>query len=221
MFRCLFLCALLLPALSAQGADPRPKSGIPEIDSLPLNDWSVSTTPLSTPKTLLLSTLFPGGGQFYGGHPVRGGFLLGLESTLFGLSLYTYFVTLPQYDRETRHFLSAADTAFKQRNPAYFQSLVQAARDNGSKRIQEAELANSELAWAIGLHFYGMADAVEIARRSQGIVPPVRSVQSAMWYGLAFPGGGQLYTANYGKFGMLWMALGSQRAFGLVAPECR
>jgi len=240
MFRCLFLCALLFPALCVRGADlppppsttssatpsatpaipatdslarhtddPRPPSGIPAIDSLPLNDWKIQSTRLSIPKAVALSAIFPGGGQFYGGHPVRGSFLLGLETTLFGLSLYTYLVTLPQYDRITSHYLDNANASFRLGNTSDFQGWIQNARDNGIKRIEEADLANSELAWAIGLHFYGMADALEIAHRSQGFTSPVLSVKRAMFYGLIFPGGGQLYTGNYGKFGMLWMALGA------------
>jgi len=212
MFRCLFLCALLFPALTALGADPRPKSGISAIDSLPVNDWGSSDSSVSTFKAVALSVVIPGGGQFYSGHPVRGGFLLGLEATLIGLSLTNYFVTVPQYDRETRTYLDSANAEFRQRSgvpQSNFQGWVELARVNGLKRIEQADLANSELAWAIGLHFYGITDALEIAHRSQDTTHHEYSVKRAMWYGLAFPGGGQLYTGNYGKFGMLWMALGA------------
>jgi len=43
-------------------------------------------------------------------------------------------------------------------------------------------------------------------------VPPERSVGRAFVYGLAFPGGGQIYNESYGKFGLLWMALGASTA---------
>ena len=212
MLRRFFFCALLFPALSALGDTPRPKSGIPAIDSLPLNDWKADTTPLSTSKALTLAVLLPGGGQFYGGHPVRGSFLVGLETVLFGLSLYSYYVDLPRYDRETNRLLDSANAAFDHVNSdanaqSRFEGWTALARDNAAKRLQQADLANSELAWAIGLHFYGIADAFEIARRSQS-EPKVRSVKRAMWYGLAFPGGGQLYNGRYGKFGLLWMGIG-------------
>src|SRR5207237_355004 len=55
----------------------------------------------------------------------------------------------------------------------------------------------------------GIADALEIANRSHESEPKARSVRRAMLYGLAFPGGGELYNGRYGKFGLLWMALGA------------
>jgi TM2 domain-containing membrane protein YozV len=210
--------AILLLALPLFAADPRPPSGIPEIDSLPLHDWRVNARPLSTAKTVSLSALIPGGGQFYGGHPVRGGFLLGLETLLFGLSAYTYVVDLPRWDRETSRYLDSADAAVEimARDPARraqaqadLEKWVGLARDLSSQRLRQADLANSQLAWGLGLHFYGMTDALEIARRSQEEDGPVRSVRRAFFYGLAFPGGGQLYNDRYGKCGMLWMALGA------------
>lgn len=200
--------------LNAHAAAPRPKSGLPEIDSLPLNDWKAESVPLSRTKTLALAALIPGGGQFYGGHPVRGSFLMGMEAALFGLSLYTYWVDLPRYDRETNRFLDSANAAFLQlatdpNAATRYKGWVGLAQENSSQRLRQADLANSEMAWALGLHFYGMADAFEIANRSHESEPAVRSVQRAFWYGLAFPGGGQLYNDRYGKFGLLWMALGA------------
>src|SRR5690606_348531 len=68
-----FLAALLwAPPASAQN---RPPTGIPALDSLPLHDWGLPDRPLSMPLAIGLATVFPGGGQFYGGHPVRGSFL--------------------------------------------------------------------------------------------------------------------------------------------------
>lgn len=208
----------LLP-LSICADDSRPKSGISEIDSLPLNDWKVETPPLSIAKTVTLSALIPGGGQFYSGHPVRGGFLLGMESLLFGLSLYSYFVDLPNLDRETNRLLDSADASLGKiktdpNQQANFQGWVQLARANAAQRLQHADLANSEFAWAVGLHFYGMADAFEIANQSHPKDFQPRSAQRAMWCGLAFPGGGQLYNGRYGKFGLLWMALGASTVSG-------
>ncbi len=214
----LLIIGLLLP-LYIHAADPRPKSGISEIDSLPLNDWKVENPPLSITKTVALSALIPGGGQFYSGHPVRGGFLLGLESLLFGLSLYTYLVELPHFDRETKRFLDSADVALDQsvQNPDRykdFQRSIELARSNASQRLRLADLANSEFAWGLGLHFYGMMDALEIAGQSHPSAFKPKSVQRAMWYGLAFPGGGQLYNGRYGKVGLLWMALGASAVSG-------
>ena len=208
--------ALALFTASATHAQARPLSGIPALDSLPVYDWGLPDRPLSVPLTVGLSTVFPGGGQFYSGHPVRGSFLLGLEAMLLGISLYTYHVDLPRRDREINRDLDSADAAAARwaqgGGSAAEDDLVfwtPQARRNAGLRLQYADLANSQMAWGLGLHLYGMADALEIALRSHDPVPPERSVRRALFYGLIFPGGGQLYTGRYGKFGMLWMALGA------------
>jgi TM2 domain-containing membrane protein YozV len=211
------LCLLAASPSAAQSGQGRLPIGIPEIDSLPLHDWGTATRPLSMPVALGLAAVIPGGGQFYGGHPVRGAFLAGLETVLVGLALNTYYVDLPRRDRTTRAYLDAADAALERlvMNPsdaaaeAEFRAWTQQARANASLRLQYADLANSQLAWAVGLHFYGIADAIEIVNRSHRPVTPNRSVGRAFIYGLAFPGGGQLYNERYGKFGMLWMTLGA------------
>jgi hypothetical protein len=209
-------CLLLASLASAQAGQGRRPIGIPEIDSLPLQDWGTPTRPLSMPVALGLALVIPGGGQFYGGHPVRGSFLVGLETVLLGLALNTYYVDLPSRDRTTRNYLDAADEAFVRlsQNPSDeaaardFRLATQGARDNASLRLQYADLANSQLAWAAGLHMYGILDAVEIVNRSHNPVPQERSVGRAFMYGL-LPGGGQVYNGRYGKFGMLWMTLGA------------
>jgi hypothetical protein len=194
----------------------RPPTGIPALDSLPLHDWGVPDKPLSLPLAIGLATAFPGGGQFYGGHPVRGSFLAGMETLLAGLAIYTYKVDLPRRGREVRDNLDSADAAASRwalsgssTDRAALETWTLEARRSARLRLQYADLANSQLAWAAGLHFYGIADAIEIARRSQDPIPPDRSARRALLYGLVFPGGAQLYNGRYGKFGMLWMALGA------------
>lgn len=209
-----FVCAAFAAPARAQD---RPPSGIPALDSLPVHDWGLPDKPLSVPLTVGLSAVFPGGGQFYSGHPVRGSFLLGLESILAGTALYTYAIDLPSRRREIGRNLDSADAAAARwaQNPsdanarAEMDGWVTQARRNMSLRRQYADLAHSQMAWAAGLHFYGMADALEIALRSHEPMRPARSVRRAFAYGMLFPGGGQLYNDRYGKFGMLWMALGA------------
>lgn len=211
------LCLLCVSLAAAQAGQGRRPIGIPEIDSLPLQDWGTPTRPLSMPLALSLAVLVPGGGQFYGGHPVRGSFLVGFETILLGLYLNTHYVDLPRRDRTTRNYLDAANEALIQfsQNPSDsgakrdFQLNTKLARDNASLRLQYADLANSQLAWAVGLHVYGILDAVEIVNRSHNPLPSDRSVGRAFLYGLVFPGGGQLYNGRYGKFGLLWMTLGA------------
>lgn len=208
--------AFAVLAVPAQAQD-RPPSGIPALDSLPVYDWGLPDKPLSIPLTVGLSTVFPGGGQFYSGHPVRGSFLLGLEAILAGVAIYTYTVDMPYRGRQIARNLDSADAAAARwaLNPsdagarADMDAWIAQARRNVSLRRQYADLANSQLAWAAGLHFYGMADALEIALRSHDPVRQPRSIRRAFAYGMLFPGGGQLYNERYGKFGMLWMALGA------------
>lgn len=215
-FRILPLCALLLAA--AAPARSQGRSGIPEIDSLPLRDWGGSPTPLSYGKAIGLSALVPGGGQIYGGHPVRGGFLIGLETLLGGLAVYSNLVDIPRWRDQAGDALDQADELFLRESlfpdsaadlEARRRKQVAFARDRARLAAQQQDLANSELAWALGLHAYGMLDAAEIAWLSRHRDTEPRSVRRAMLLGLVFPGGGQLYNHRYGKFGMLWMTIGA------------
>lgn len=212
IFLSLLSAALYRPA-SAQG-----HSGIPAIDTLPLRDWSGATEPLSYAKTVTLSALLPGAGQIYGDHAVRGGFLIGLETVLGGLALYSELSDIPHWRAQARNALDSADALFikEGRNPDSASAYegdrlgqLDFARKRSQLASQQADLANSEFAWALGLHLYGILDAAEIAYLSRHRDTQTRSVRRAMSYGLLFPGGGQLYNHRYGKFGMLWMAIGA------------
>ena len=57
------------------------KTGIESIDTLPVNEWDIKTNRNSLPLTMLFS-LFPGGGQYYTEHYVRGGFITAIEGFL-------------------------------------------------------------------------------------------------------------------------------------------
>jgi hypothetical protein len=210
------VAAVLLAAVQPSGAQTH--SGIPEIDSLPLRDWGDPKEPLSYSKAISLSALVPGGGQFYGNHPVRGSFLAGLETLLAGLALYSNLSDIPHWRDQARDAFDEADQLFLQQrlHPDSAASLEQQRRTRVSfarERIrlaaQQQDLVNSEFAWAIGLHVYGVLDAAEIAWRSRHRNDEPRSVRRAMSYGLLFPGGGQLFNRHYGKFGMLWMGIGA------------
>jgi TM2 domain-containing membrane protein YozV len=198
-------------------AQSQGRTGIPEIDTLPLRDWEVQNQPLSHGKALALSIL-PGGAQFYGNHPVRGGFLVGLETVLLGLGLSSYLSDLPKWNRDVNAYLDSSQAAF---NAGLNGDLswteaetkragwIKSARERAKVRMQQADLANSEIAWALGLHLYGVLDGQEIVRQSLGPDTSRVTVSGAFWRGLLFPGGGQLYNKRYGKFGMLWMGIGA------------
>lgn len=213
--------AALWIALACAGIGPaeaQTHSGIPEIDSLPLKDWGGPSHPLPYGKIMVLSALVPGAGQIYGNHPVRGGFLIGMETLLAGLSVYSNLVDIPHWRNQANDALDQADLLFLRQslepeNAATLEGQrrkqIAFARDRVRLAAQQQDLANSELAWAVGLHAYGILDAGEIAWRSQHRDTEPRSVRRAMALGMLFPGGGQLYNHRYGKFGMLWMTLGA------------
>lgn len=211
----LILAALLVAA--AHPAAGQGRSGIPEIDSLPLHDWRKPGPPLAYSKALAFS-LLPGGGQFYGGHPVRGGFLLGLEAALVGLSAFAYYSDIPRWRDQAGDALDIADSLFLEQlaHPdragaleGRRREMVDLARERADLAARQGDLVRSQVAWAAGLHLYGMLDAYEIAYLSRHPDGRARSARTAMYRGLLFPGGGQLYNRRYGKFGMLWMALGA------------
>ena len=205
--------------LAPRTAKAQGHSGIPEIDSLPLYDWSVGTQGLSYSKALTLSVLAPGGGQFYGHHPVRGGFLVGLETLLAGLAAYSNLVDIPRWKDQAGEALDSADLLFQMESGLAPDSVatlesrrldkVEFARQRTQLASQQQDLARSQFAWAAGLHVYGILDAMEIAYLSNHRDLRTRSVRSAMYRGMFFPGGGQLYNHRYGKFGLLWMTLGA------------
>jgi hypothetical protein len=218
LHRSCFASALACLVAAAVPAKAQGHSGIPEIDSLPLRDWGGSPVPLSYGKAVGLSALLPGGGQIYGGHPVRGGFLIGLETLLGGLAVYSSLVDIPHWRDQANRALDQADELFLREslNPDSAADLetqrrkqVAFARDRSQLAAQQQDLANSEFAWALGLHAYGMLDAAEIAWLSRHRDTEARSVRHAMYLGMLFPGGGQLYNHRYGKFGMLWMTIGA------------
>jgi hypothetical protein len=225
----LWLCTFLLAAaLFARSACAQGRSGIAEIDSLPLRDWGGSSEPLSYTKAITLSALIPGAGQIYGQHPVRGGILIGLETLLGGLALYSTLVDIPRWRDQAGDALDSADRLFISQglNPDSAGALetrrlnqIAFARERTQLASQQQDLVNSQIAWALGLHLYGILDAAEIAYLSRHRDTRSRSVRRAMGYGLAFPGGGQLYNRRYGKFGMLWMAIGASAASAYSRQE--
>ncbi len=213
------LSLIILSVLAVCGpAAAQGHSGIPEIDTLPLRDWTGPTEPLPYGKTIPLSALLPGGGQIYGHHPVRGGFLIGLETLLGGLALYSELVDVPRWRDQAKQALDSADLYFVRQgsspdSAAAFESRrdnqIAFARTRSQLASQQEDLAHSQFAWALGLHLYGILDAAEIAYLSRHRDTQTRSVRRAMLSGMAFPGGGQLYNRRYGKFGMLWMTIGA------------
>lgn len=209
--------ALFSLAAAFSGAYAQGNSGIPAIDSLPRYDWAEPSEPLFYRDALIYSLLIPGGGQIYARRPIRAGFLVGLEGLLFSQGFLANHYILENRNREIRTRLDSADALYDNmvRDPEQigtqqgirYEQITHARRSLDAK-VRQQDLANSQIAWAFGLHFYGIMDAMELVYRSRVDDRKERSLTTALWYGLAFPGGGQMYNRRFGKFGMLWMALG-------------
>jgi len=188
-------------------------SGVPEIDSLPLHDWKLNYKPLSYSKTLAFSTVFPGGGQYFSGHYVRASFLLALEGALLASSLNGLNRLEDERKLEKKYFneaslyLESPEKTSKVCNTS--KECISKGRTSRDIYMQQADLMRAQITWAIGLHFYGFLDAFEIARESRRQLPDSVSPRRAFFWGLVIPGAGQWINGRYGKFGMLWMALGA------------
>lgn len=192
------------------------KTGVPEIDSLPMDDWKIQTPILSYPTTIGLSALFPGGGQYYSGHYVRGSFLLALEGTLISMAYNDQKRIDDKKRLENSYFRAAVGIADSGHSPdslcADINRCIGEARQARDNYLRFIDGQKSQIVWALGLHFYGMMDALEIALKSRQVLPDSVSAMKAFWWGLVFPGGGQIVNGKLGKFGMLWMALGASTA---------
>jgi len=77
----------------------------------------------------------------------------------------------------------------------------------GRARIS-ADYRNGEIAWAIGLHAYAIADAAEDAWLAAGGQRPVTEMSSAIWRSLVLPGWGQVYNGHYSKAALLYLGIG-------------
>ena len=219
---------ILLPLLSlgitwADGVIVPGKSGIPAIDSLPTYEWDVPTARNSLTKTLLYGAVFPGGAQFYTQHYVRGGFLVAIEA---GLAIEVFYSKPMQQQKDFRNAALAQDSV------AYYTEQLlthggihtawiadrnlnlQIIRTSNDTKMKEEDLRNSEVAWLIGLHAYGVLDGYGIWKHNQGRSTEKRSVMSAVVRDAILPGWGQIYNQEYGKAGLLYMSiLGSVVSF--------
>lgn len=211
----LFAFALISarPAFAGEVAE-KGKTGVAGIDSLPTYEWDVETSRNSLPLTLLLG-IFPGGGQYYTGHYIRGGFITAIE---LGLA-YEVFVNKRAQKRKrfrqareyqdsvivySRKMLRNRDSLF------YYQEkrnqFAERIRSFSDHKIEEEDLRKSELAWMVGLHLYSLFDAFGIWMNNRGHSVENRPVKSALLRALV-PGWGQIYNDEYGKAGLVYMGM--------------
>lgn len=217
-FRRLSLCILFILALCGEGfcdaVIVKGKTGIESIDTLPTYEWDVATAHKSLAATMLWSIL-PGGGQFYTGHYIRGGFISAIE---LGLTYEVFFnqenLQQKRFDQAkefqdsvavyTRRMLDSRDSlkTYQSRRNDYAERI----RELSDKKIESEDLRKSELAWLVGLQVYGMFDAYGIWVNDRGHSVERRDIKGALYRALV-PGWGQIYNQEYGKAGLLYMGL--------------
>jgi len=193
-------------------------TGVAAIDTLKRFDWDIETKNNSLPLVLLTSLVFPGGGQFYTGHYVRGGFLLAFEAALIYETFYNKFRQNREFNKNISVYRDSVytyrtlldtfpkhpDTSFWQESEKMHKRVL--SKEESKKKASQ-DLWNSELAWLAGLHIYGMFDAYGIWRNNQGRNTETHNAASALWRGALIPGWGQIYNNEYGKAGMLYLGL--------------
>ena len=212
------LCSSVFLLLFAGFASAQNTTGVLAIDTLQRFDWDIETKNNSLPMVLLTSLVFPGGGQFYTGHYVRGGFLFAFEGALIYEAGFNKFRQNREFNKNIRTYRDSV--AIYQILLNYFPDHPQASvwqeRKESNDRVLQKEknkkeasrdLWNSEFAWLAGLHIYGMFDAYGIWRNNHGRSHETHYASSALWRAIVVPGWGQIYNNEYGKAGMLYMGL--------------
>ena len=211
----LLLCATLAFAQN--------NTGVLAIDTLKRFDWDIETKNNDLAMVHLTSFFFPGGGQFYTGHYVRGGFLFAFETALIYETFYNKFRQNRIFNknigiyrdsvsfyRELIALHSDSSDIYEYELEEWKESEIMHTRvlsKEQSKKRASKDLWTSEFAWLAGLHIYGAFDAYGIWRNNQGHNTETHSAFSAIWRGALVPGWGQIYNHEYGKAGMLYMGL--------------
>lgn len=212
------LCVLLFGAAAWAESNPlqKGKTGIEAIDTLAVNEWDIPTEHNSLGLTLLFS-LLPGGGQYYTGHYVRGGFLTGIE----GLLVYeVYFNKAFQKDRVleqaepfrdsvamyTRFIMESRDRDSLRYYQDKRNDYASRVREKSDKKMEQEDLRYAENAWLFGVHLYGMLDAFGIWYNNNYRSVELRSMTTALALSL-IPGLGQIYNGEFGKAGLLYMGI--------------
>ena len=197
-------------------------TGVLAIDTLKRFDWDVETENNSLSLVLLTSLVFPGGGQFYTGHYVRGGFLFAFEGALIYETGFNKVRQNKEFNKNIRFYrdsvsfyknlLNSTDTSIRNSPDTSIWQMSQKMHERILRKEQankkaSRDLWNSEVAWLAGLHIYGLFDAYGIWKNNQSHSTETHQAVSALWRAILIPGWGQIYNHEYGKAGMLYMGL--------------
>ena len=191
------------------------KTGIIAIDTLTVNEWDVPTKRNSLPLTMLFA-LFPGGGQYYTEHYVRGGFITGIELLLLyevtANKSYQHKRVLEQAEPFKDSVAYYTDKMLHERNRdslSYFHSkrneFIGRVHEKNDKKMEQEDLRKAETAWMYGLYLYSFFDAFGIWYNNNYRSVELRSMKTALLWSI-IPGFGQMYNREFGKQGLLYMA---------------
>jgi len=213
---------LILLLFLAAFALAQNNTGIPAIDTLKRHDWDIETNRNSLAATMGFALIFPGGGQFYTGHYVRGGFLFAFEGALLYETFFNKFRQNRIFNKNIREYrdsiafyrdllvpdeddpYTSSDSLIWEKNKRKQERLL--SKELSKKRASK-DLWTSEFAWLAGLHLYGLFDAYGIWSNNRGRSTEMHSAVSALWRAIVIPGWGQIYNHEYGKAGLLYMGL--------------
>lgn len=181
--------------------------------------FSVETRRRAVPTPLqaaLASLVLPGAGQWWTGHPVRGTILFGLDLWIYGDAMQRHFSSIPTLrddrdgvveavDAEEWRQIQEGDTSATAR--AALASLRDSLSDAAGRAAISADYARSEIAWALGVHAWGVVDAAESAWLLRGGKRPARSMAGSAWASALVPGLGQILNGHYAKAALLYMGV--------------
>jgi len=209
---------IILILLLATFAFAQSNTGIVAIDTLKKFDWDIETKRNSLAATMGFALIFPGGGQFYTQHYVRGGFLFAFEGALIYETFFNKFRQNRIFNQNIREFRDSITyyNDLLSSNDNYIDSLsleknkkkqeMLLSKEQSKKRASK-DLWTSEFAWLAGLHLYGLFDAYGIWKNNNERSVETHSALSALWRAIVIPGWGQIYNHEYGKAGLLYMGL--------------
>ena len=167
----------------------------------------------------LHSAIVPGWGQYSTKHQIRASVLLVLDAWLYGDAAQRTWSSIPKLRAKARELnnqvasqrIAVATDKSLGLDTSADKSALRTLEDSasvarGRARIS-ADYRNCEMAWAVGIHLYGIVDAAEVAWLQRGGQRPVTDMGTAALASALVPGLGQIYNEHYSKAALLYMGV--------------
>lgn len=203
---------------------PNDSTTIPRVPQQPRMHEATASPFAASPPTATLaptpiqaagaSLVVPGLGQWWTGHPIRGSLLGALELWLYGDALQRCLTGIPNLRSERDALRIELDAEVSRRSGdttlaalASIRSIQDSLMEASGNAALSTDYVHSEIAWAVGLHVWGVVDAAESAWLRRGGVRPQRSMGQAAWASALVPGLGQILNGRYSKAALLYMSI--------------